>query len=268
LISALKKDVGALASSIVLACRPRSVDAQDATRREFLAALRRELAPALKILRRENIAPVDLAQAAIGPGMAVYSRYRVVQEPNGKRLPVRTALALINQTLDEALGGDYDPDTRWAVTWYSQHGTGNGPFGDANTLANARATSVAGMEDAGILRARGSIVRLLRPDELPSNWDPAKDERFTVWEVAQHLLRVFEASGGEEPVADLLAKALARRTDAAELVHELAYQLFVIADRKGWATEARAYNSLVVAWPSISRLAIDRAGAQPQARLL
>jgi putative DNA methylase len=268
LIGALKKDVGALASSIVLVCRPRSADAQDATRREFLAALRRELPPALKILRRENIAPVDLAQAAIGPGMAVYSRYREVQEPNGKRLPVRTALALINQTLDEALGGDYDADTRWAVTWYSQHGTGNGPFGDANSLANARATSVAGMEDAGIVRARGSIVRLLRPDELPPNWNPFTDERFTVWEVAHHLLRIFEASGGEEPVADLLAKALGRRTDVAELVHELAYQLFVIADRKGWATEARAYNSLIAAWPSISRLAVDRVGAQPQARLL
>jgi putative DNA methylase len=263
-------DIGtnALASSIVLACRPRPDDALIATRRDFLAALRRELPPALKILRRENIAPVDLAQAAIGPGMAVYSRYREVQEPNGERLPVRAALGLINQTLDEALGdGDYDPETRWAVTWYSQNGTADGPFGDANTLANARATSVAGMEHAGIVQSKGGIVRLLRPAELPGSWDPAADHRFTVWETAHHLIRVFAASGSEEPVADLLAKALARRADVGELVRELAYQLFVIAERRGWAAEALAYNDLVVAWPSLSRLAASRTAGPPPARM-
>ncbi len=173
----------------------------------------------------------------------------------------------LNQTLDEALGGDYDAETRWAVTWYSLHGTSNGSFDDANKLANARDTSVAGMEHAGILRARGGIVRLLRSAELPADWDPARDDRFTVWETAHHLIRVFESSGGEEHIADLLAKALMKRADVGELVRELAYQLFVLADRKGWAAEARSYNDLVVAWPSISRLAADRPTAQPPGRM-
>src|SRR5581483_7825296 len=131
----------------------------------------------------------------------------------------------------------------------AQHGTADGPFGDANTLANARATSVAGMQRAGILSARGGLVRLLRPDELPADWDPAADARFTIWETAHHLIRVFQSSGGEEPVADLLAKALARRSDAADLVRELAYQLSV-------------------AWPSITRLAANRPAERAPTRLL
>ncbi|HVA92776.1 MAG TPA: hypothetical protein VNL71_23390, partial [Chloroflexota bacterium] len=154
----------ALASSIVLVCRPRPADAPTATRREFLQALKRELPDALRMLQHGNIAPVDLAQAAIGPGMAVYSRYARVIEPDGGPLPVRVALALINQTLDEVLAeqeGEFDADTRWALAWFQQYGVEEGPFGTAETLSSAKNTSVSGMVRAGILRAAGGKVRLL-----------------------------------------------------------------------------------------------------------
>ncbi|MCA1807474.1 MAG: hypothetical protein LC687_06480, partial [Actinobacteria bacterium] len=243
----------ALASSIVLVCRKRNISAAAATRREFVTALKEELPQALAQLQRGNIAPVDLAQAAIGPGMAVYTRYSKVLDAEGKPLSVREALALINQTLDEALAeqeGDFDPDSRWAVTWFEQCGFEEGEYGVAETLSKAKATSVDGMVKAGIVLSKASKVRLLRPAELPVDWDPATDTRLTAWEVVHHLVRVL-ASGGEAGAAELVRKLGAK----AELARELAYRLYTICERKKRAPEALSYNGLVQSWPEIVRLA-------------
>ena len=170
-----ENDSNALASSIVIVCRPRAANAPTATRREFLTALKTELPAALKMLQRGNIAPVDLAQAAIGPGMAVYTRYAKVLDASGEVVSVRDALALINQILDEALAeqeGDFDSDTRWAVAWFEQSGFETGEYGVAETLSKAKNTSVAGMVDAGFLSSKGGKVRLFRPDELAGRLEP------------------------------------------------------------------------------------------------
>ena len=215
----------ALASSIILVCRPRADDAPTATRREFVAALKAELPVALAHLQRGNIAPVDLAQAAIGPGMAVYTRYAKVLDAEGKPIIVREALALINQTLDESLAeqeGDFDADTRWAVTWFEQSGFAEGEYGVAETLSKAKNTSISGMVDAGILESSRGKVRLLRPDELPEDWDPATDPRLTAWEVVHHLIRALE-SGGEGGGTGRRARREGRaraRTRLSPLRHE------------------------------------------------
>ena len=243
----------ALASSIVLVCRQRADDAPLATRREFGAALKAELPAALSHLQAGNIAPVDLAQAAIGPGMAVYTRYAKVLDAEGKPVPVRDALALINQTLDETLAqqeGDFGADTRWALAWFEQQGFREGDFGMAETLAKAKAVAIAGIVEGGILSARAGKVRLLRPEELADDWDPTMDARITVWEVVHQLVRVLE-SGGETQAAALLR----RLGGLGETARELAYRLYSIAERKGWPAEALSYNSLVQSWPEISRLA-------------
>jgi len=252
----------ALASSIVLVCRPRPADAPSATRREFLSQLKAELPAALRHLQKGNIAPVDLAQAAIGPGMAVFTRYAQVLDAEGKALPVREALALINATLDEVLAeqeGDVDADSRWALAWFEQHGFAEGEFGVAETLSKAKNTSVAGLAEAGILDSRRGKVRLKPPAELPPEWDPATDPRLTAWESVHHLIRALEA-GGEAAAAGLVAKLGAR----AEVARELAYRLYVIAERKRRAGEALSYNALVQSWPEIARLA--REGAQGRAQ--
>jgi putative DNA methylase len=242
----------ALASSIVLVCRPRPEKAPLATRREFVAALKKELPEALKQLQHGNIAPVDLAQAAIGPGMAVFSRYAKVLEADGTPMRVRTALALINQGLDEVLAeqeGEFDADTRWALAWFEQSGFDEGLFGTAETLSKAKNTAVGGMVEAGILAARAGKVRLLRRDELPEDWDPITDRRIAVWEVTQHLIRALEHQG-ETGVAALVQKV----GGLSEVARDLAYRLYGICERKKWAQEALAYNSLVIAWPEIVRL--------------
>ena len=195
----------ALASSIVLVCRARPSDAPVTTRREYLTALRSELPQALRLLQTGNVAPVDLAQASIGPGMAVYTRYAKVLDAAGKPLSVRDALALINRILDEVLAeqeGDFDADTRWAVAWFEQYGFDQGEYGVAETLSKAKNTSVAGLVEAGILTSKGGTVRLLKPDELPENWDPTTDARLTAWEMVHHLVRVLEANG-ESATAEL-----------------------------------------------------------------
>lgn len=243
----------ALASSIVLVCRPRPENAPLATRREFLNALKRELPDALKKLQHGNIAPVDLAQAAIGPGMAVFSRYSKVVESDGSAMRVRTALQLINQTLDEVLAeqeSEYDAETRWAVAWFDQYGLNEGAYGTAETLSKAKNTSVSGMDEAGITVSRAGKVRLLRRDELPEDWNPATDKRLTAWEVTQHLIRALD-TGGETAAAALLARV----GGMGDIARDLAYRLYTTSERKGWAQEALAYNSLVVAWPEIARLA-------------
>ena len=243
----------ALASSIVLVCRPRPANAPTATRREFVAALKAELPPALAELQKANIAPVDLAQAAIGPGMAVYTRYAKVLDAEGRPLSVREALALINATLDEALAsqeGDFDADSRWALAWFEQHGFAEGEYGVAETLSKAKNTSVAGMVEAGIVASARGKVRLLKPDELPADWDPALDARLTAWETVHHLIRALEA-GGEAAAASLVAKLGSR----AEIARELAYRLYTLCERKKRAAEALSYNALVQSWPEIARLA-------------
>jgi len=255
------KDQNALASSIILVCRPRPAEAQTATRREFVAALKAELPVALSHLQRGNIAPVDLAQAAIGPGMAVYTRYAKVLDAEGKPLSVRQALALINQTLDEALAeqeGDFDADSRWALAWFEHAGFDAGEYGVAEQLSKSKNTSVAGMVDAGILTSRGGKVRLLKPDELPTGWDPTTDPRLTAWEMVHHLIRSLEA-GGEAVAAELVAKLGSK----AEIARELCYRLYTLCERKKRAQEALSYNGLVQSWPEITRLA--REGGKPKA---
>jgi putative DNA methylase len=259
----------ALASSILLVCRPRALDAPTATRRELVTALKAELPEALAQLQRGNIAPVDLAQAAIGPGMAVYTRYAKVLDAGGKPLTVREALTLINQTLDEALAeqeGDFDADSRWALTWFEQSGFDEGEYGVAEQLSKSKNTSVTGMVDAGILESKRGKVRLLRPDDLPADWDPTTVQRLTAWEIVHHLIRAL-ASGGEGAAAALVAKLGVK----GEVARELAYRLYTICDRpqKKRPSEALAYNGLVQSWPEIERLAreTDEPTTKPQSEM-
>jgi putative DNA methylase len=265
LIGNLKKLVNALASSIVVVCRPRLTDAPLATRREFIDALKSELPSALKNLQRGNIAPVDLAQAAIGPGMAVFSRYSKVIEADGSQMTVRTALALINQALDEVLAeqeGEFDSDTRWAVAWFEQRGFQEGPFGEADVLARAKNTAVKGLEEAGILKAKAGKVCLLNRAELDGDWDPMTAHRLTVWEVTHQLIRALEKDG------EAGAAALLRKVGAlGETARDLAYRLYGICERKKWAQEGLAYNSLVIAWPEIVKLARQREPSESQAEM-
>jgi putative DNA methylase len=243
----------ALASSIVLICRQQAADAPLATRREFITALKAELPVALKNLQRGNIAPVDLAQAAIGPGMAVFSRYSKVVEADGSPMTVRTALALINQTLDEVLAeqeSEFDADTRWALAWFEQYAFNEGPFGAAETLSKAKNTSVQGMVEAGILSAKAGKVRLLGQKDLAEDWDPASERRLTIWEVANYLIRALEKEG-ESGAAALMRKV----GSLGETARDLAYRLYGICERKKWSQEGLAYNTLVIAWPEIVRLA-------------
>jgi putative DNA methylase len=255
----------ALASSIVLTCRPRTVDAPITSRRDFLASLKAELPKALRKLQHGNIAPVDLAQAAIGPGMAVFSRYSKVLEADATPMRVRTALALINQALDEVLAeqeGEFDADTRWAVAWFEQHAMDEGQYGIAETLSKAKNTSIKGLEDAGILHSKSGKVRLLKREEFNGKWDPATDKRLTVWEVTQHLIRSL-GHDGESGAAALLAKT----SGLGDAARDLAYRLYGICERKKWAQEALAYNGLVIAWPEIAKLAAERGIPRTQEEL-
>jgi putative DNA methylase len=241
-----------LASSIVLVCHRRPPDAPTTTRRDFINSLKSELPLALAHLQRSNIAPVDLAQAAIGPGMAVYTRYESVLETDGSKVGVREALSLINQVLDEVLAeqeGDFDADTRWALAWFEQFGFNEGEYGVAETLSKAKNTSIDGLVEAGILFAKGGKVRLLKPAELPDDWDPLTEKRLTVWEIVHHLVRSLEQ--GENAAAELIAK-LGVLADSAR---ELTYRLYMICERKKWAQEALAYNGLVQSWPEMVNLA-------------
>jgi putative DNA methylase len=252
--------MNALASSIVLVCRPRPENASLATRKEFITALRRELPEALRNLQRGNIAPVDLAQAAIGPGMSVFTRYAKVIESDGSPMTVRTALGLINQSLDEVLAeqeGEFDSDTRWALAWFEQFGMTEGPFGDAETLSKAKNTAVNGLVEAGIIVAHAGKVRLVKRDELPVDWNPATDKRLTAWEVTQHLIHRLDQQG--ELGASTLVSQLG---DVAEISRDLAYRLYSTCERKKWAQDALAYNSLVVAWPELRKLALSSRNRQ------
>ncbi len=243
----------ALASSVVMVCRARPTDAPVASRRDFQNALRRELPGALSVMMRENIAPVDLAQATIGPGMAIYSRYSSVLENDGTILGIRTALQLINQQLDAVLAeqdGDLDGESRFCVAWYEQFGTGEGDYGLAETLSKAKNTSLRGLAESGVLAQRSGKVRLLTREQLPETWDPATDGRINTWETTQHLVRaVLE---GEQNAAAIVRKL---GPDKAEEARQLAYRLYQICDRNKRAEEAFAYNALSQSWERILELA-------------
>lgn len=243
----------ALASSIVLVCRQRATTAGSISKRDFVSILKSELPQRLRELQHGNIAPVDLAQAAIGPGMAVFSRYGKVIEASGNAMSVKTALQIINQILDEVLSeqdSDYDADTRWAISWFEQHGFEEGQFGVAEVLSKAKDTSVSGLVEAGILESKAGKVKLMRADELDPNWDPATDKRLTVWEISHYLIRGLE-TGGKSAAADLMTKVGSK----AETALELAYRLYGICERKKWAQEALSYNGLVVSWTEIKAAA-------------
>jgi putative DNA methylase len=241
----------ALASSIVLVCRPRPEDAPNTSRRAFVDALRRELPVALKDMQSGNIAPVDLAQASIGPGMAIYSRYNQVLEADGSPMSVRTALGLINAALDEYLAeqdGDIDADTRFAVAWFEQFGFNEGEFGVADVLARAKNTSVSGVEAAGVVVSGRGRVRLKHWSEYdPGAWDPQQDKRPTVWEATHHLIERLNHHG-ETGSAALMSRM---PPDMAAEARQLAYRLYSICERKSWADHARDYNALVISWTEI-----------------
>ena len=250
----------ALASSIVLVCRKRPADAPQATRRSLIAELKRELRPALKKLQESNIAPVDLAQSAIGPGMGVYSRYARVLEADGTPMTVRSALQIINQELDVYFNeqdGELDANSRFCVDLYTQNAFNNLKFGDADTLARAKNTSVAALTAKGVLSAEKGIVRLLTREELPEKVDPREE---SIWLLCQQLTRAME-TGGVEACAQIVAPMLGSNAERAK---DLAYRLYTLAERKGWTQEGYAYNALVVAWREIQSRAAELQQATPE----
>ena len=250
----LGQGAAALASSVVIACRPRPADAPTSSRRELLRELSDQMPEAVRLLQEATIAPVDMAQSVIGPGMEVFSRYSKVLEADGKKMKVRTALTLINEKLEEVLSAEeteFDADTRWALTWYRQYGHEPGPFGDADILSKAKNTSVAGVVQAGIVESRQGKVRLLTRGDLDqTEWNPAADKRPTVWEVTQHLIVRLDYS--ESEAAELLRQVGGGAGDRAR---RLTYLLYQIADRRGRAADAAAYNGLIQAWHDIARQA-------------
>ncbi len=250
----------ALASSIVLVCRKRPAEAPQTTRRGFIAELKRELRPALQKLQRSNIAPVDLAQSAIGPGMGVYSRYGRVLEADGSAMTVRSALQIINQELDVYFNeqdGELDANSRFCVDLYTQNAFNNLKFGDADTLARAKNTSVAALAAKGVLSAEKGIVRLLTREELPEKVDPREE---SIWLLCQQLTRAME-TGGVEACAQIVAPMLGSNAERAK---DLAYRLYTLAERKGWTQEGYAYNALVVAWREIQSRAAELQQATPE----
>ena len=242
----------ALASSIVIVCRPRPESATLSTRREFVKELKKELPSALKYLQEAGIAPVDMAQSAIGPGMAVFSKYSKVLEADGTLMSVRTALQIINQELDSFFTeqeSDMDKETRFCIAWYEQFGWKEGPFGDANTLSTAKGTAVNALETAGCISAKAGKVRLLKRSELDEDWDPTTDKKLTVWECVQHLIKKLDEGEAEA------AKILKKIGGLAESVKELTYRLYSMCEKKGWAEDGLSYNSLISSWQSV----IDKA---------
>jgi putative DNA methylase len=253
----------ALASSIVLVCRKRSADAQPVSRREFLRELNAVLPDALDEMTRGGInspvAPVDLSQAIIGPGMAIFSRYPAVLEADGSRMTVRTALQLINRFLAE---DDFDHDTQFCLHWFENQGWAEGKYGEADVLARAKGTSVSGVSEAGVLESGKGVVRLLRYGEYANDWSPEKDNRTPVWEALHHLIRALQHEG--EAVAGSL---LARMPERAEPIRQLAYRLYTLCERKGWAEDARAYNELITSWQAIETASQEAGHAGEQMKL-
>ena len=264
----LKKNVNALANSVVLVCRKKNDSAKIISRAEFIWALKRELPPAIEELQKANISPADMPQSAIGPGMAVFSRCKAVLEADDSPMTVKTALQLINRELDDYLGGiqgEFDADTRFAITWFEQNGLAAGDYGIANGIATARGISVGSVKHAGIVESAAGKVRILKRNEIDAGWDPAADAHLTVWECCQHLIRELE-QGGEQPAALLLRKIGPAHADAAK---DLAYCLYdICVNKRKDAGEAASYNGLIAVWAELTRQAAaiqdargDRQGA-------
>jgi putative DNA methylase len=250
-------DANALASSIVISMRRKPSDAPIATHGDFASALREELRRAISTLQETNIAPVDLAQASIGPGIAVFSRYSRVVEANGEKMKVRDALTLINDVLAEILSGEeaeFDPDTRFALTWFEQFGNSDGDFGVADILAKAKNTSVANVVRSGIASSRGGKVRLLSRSELADEWNPTRDTTLTIWEITHYLIRALEHS---EAQASALLKTIG--PGFGTRARQLSYMLYQVAERRR-PEDAGVYNMLVTAWPQLQRLAAGESG--------
>ena len=245
----------ALANSVVLVCRKKEGSAETISRAEFIGALKRELPPAIEELQRANISPADMPQSAIGPGMGVFSRCKAVLEADDSPMTVKTALQLINRELDEYLGGiqgEFDADTRFAITWFEQNGLDAGDYGIANGIATARGISVDSVKHAGIVESAASKVRILKRDEIDAVWDPTADAHLTVWECCQHLVRELE-QGGEQAAALLLRKIGPAHADAAK---DLAYCLYdICANKRRNAGEAASYNGLIAVWSDLTRQA-------------
>lgn len=256
----VKASTNALASSIILVCRQRPATAETVSRRVFLRELNQVLPEALDEMTRGSgddrspVAPVDLSQAIIGPGMAVFSKYAAVLEADGTPMTVQTALRLINRFLAE---DDFDHDTQFCLHWFEQYGWKEGRFGEADTLARAKGTSVDGVKQAGVLYASGGIVRLLKWKEYPTDWSPDTDERLPVWEALHHLIRIFKTEGESGA-----GWALASVAGKAEVTRQLAYRLYTLCERAGWAEDARAYNEIVTSWSAIE----SAAAAAPKAQ--
>ena len=244
----------ALASSIVLVCRKRLPNSETITRRQFVRELKEKMPEALNAMiggetGHTPIAPVDLAQSSIGPGMAIFSKYQEILNQDGTRLSVGDALILINKAISEHLdpnGGSFEADTLFCNDWFAQHGWSTGLFGEADTLARAKGTSVAGVDDAGVIQSGEGKVRLLKWPEYPQEWDPRKDHRVPIWEACHHLIRVLNRKGESEAGA-----LLALMPEKGEPIRQLAYHLYTLCERKGWAEDARAYNELISSWHGI-----------------
>lgn len=246
----------ALASSIVLVCRQRETKAATISRREFLRELKQELAEAVEVMIGgaigiSPVAPVDLAQAVIGPGMAIFSKYAAVLEADGSTMTVHDALVLINRTITEG-GDDFDADTQFALSWFDEQGWSEGEFGKADVLARAKGTSVAGVADAGVLETGAGKVRLLKWSQYPDDWSPEHDNRTPVWEALHQLIRVLNQHG-ESAAGNLIA----RMPERSEAIRQLAYRLYTLCERKGWAEDARAYNELIGAWHAIVAASLE-----------
>jgi putative DNA methylase len=253
----------ALASSIVLVCRPRAADAPSISRREFIRELNATLPDALLDMTRGGInspvAPVDLSQAIIGPGMEVFSKYSAVLEADGSPMTVRSALQLINRFIGE---DDFDHDTQFCLAWFEQHGWAEGKYGDADVLARAKGTSVGGLVDAGVVESGGGDLRLLKWSEMPSDWSPEADNRVPVWEALHQLIRALNQDG--ETAAGQL---LARMPDKTAGLTALTYRLYTLCERQGWTNEARAYNELQGAWLGIEQASQEAGHIGSQAAL-
>jgi putative DNA methylase len=258
-------DSNALASSIVLACRPRPADAGFTDRRGLINALREEFPDALRKLEQGKVAPVDLRQAAIGPGMAVFSRYERVNEPDGSPLRVRAALSLINQVLDEKLSqleGSVSPDTRFCVEWFKQYGFDEGPYGTAETLSRGIDTSINGLERGGVLISRAGKVKLRSVREIPELYDPGTDDRISEWEICLHLAKRLQEQGADG-AARLMAAARGVPGIDLDDVEELAYLLYSIAEKKNWAETALLFNNLGTLWTDLEDTARKVATSGP-----
>lgn len=257
----ISSGTNALASSIVLVCRKRPDDAPSISRREFMRELNEVLPVAFEEMTRGGVnspvAPVDLSQAIIGPGMAVFSKYKAVLEADGSPMSVKTALRIINRFFGE--DDDFDNDTMFCLTWFENYGWAAGKFGDANVLACAKGTSADGLAQAGVAESGGGEVRLLRWQEMPDGWDPVHDARKPVWESLHQLIRHLNLHG--EGAAGALLARCGTQTGA---IRALAYRLYTLCERKGWADDARAYNELVVAWSDIEQASLQASVPQPE----